>query len=255
MYVRAVSNIDRAIFPSMVYAIVNQGWYAQYIVYNQWKNIFELIDYMDKVTSDKRNNHIYTIQPDTDGFEEYGKVKLLKLKKYCKDNKVEIPEISVLFGYPDVCENYEFICDLMANRSVPADRYPIALRDLPDIHEWHYIRTSEDVLAFMKLFVGFHDSRLVKITYEEPGNGEKKATAVFDNSGWFGIAELCFEGVQYLKIVPTGESYSNEILSATLLVDEDGVFWADEYMEKPDMSYEGNIIRSLSLKWRKLISE
>ena len=66
----------------------------------------------------------------------------------------------------------------------------------------------------MKLFAGFHDSDLVKITYEESGDGSKTARAVFDNSGWFGIAELCFEGVQYLRIVPPEESYMTEILSA-----------------------------------------
>ena len=101
MYVRAVSNIDRSILSSMVYARINQGCYAKYIIYNKWKKTFELVDYMD-------------------------------------------------------------------------------------------------------------------------------------------------------KIVPAGESYTNEIYSATLHVDENGVFWADEYLEKPDMSFEGSIIRALSLKWKKL---
>ena len=252
MYVRAVSNIDRGIFPSMVYARINQGWYAKYVVYNEWKKVFELVDYMDKVVDDKRNVRIFMIQTDTDGFEEYGNAKLLKLKKYCSDNGREMPDVKTMFGYPDVCGNCAFICDIMEDRQVPADRYDIALRDLPDVNEWHYLRTPEEVEEFMKLFAGFHDSDLVKVTYEESGDGSKTAYAVFDNSGWFGIAELCFEGVQYLRIVPAGESYMSEILSATLEVNDDGVFWADTYMEKPDMSYEGSIIRSLSLKWRKL---
>ena len=252
MYVRAVSNIDRGIFPSMVYARINQGWYAKYVVYNEWRKVFELVDYMDKIVDEKRNVRIHIIQTATDGFGEYGNAMLLKLKKYCTDNNIEMPDVTYMFGYPDVCENYAFICDIMANRQVPADRYEIALRDLPDVNEWHYIRTNEEVQEFMKLFAGFHDSNLVKITYEESGDGSKTARAVFDNSGWFGIAELCFEGVQYLRIVPPEESYMTEILSATLEVNDDGVFWADTYMETPDMDYDGCIIKSLSLKWRKL---
>ena len=252
MYVRAVSNIDRSILSSMVYARINQGCYAKYIIYNKWKKTFELVDYMDKIVSDDRNIRVRIIQPDTDGFKEYGNSMHLKLKKYCDDNNLEVPDVKVLYGYPDVCENYAFICDIMADRSVPEDRYPIRKRDLPDANEWHYIRTSEDAQEFMNLFAGFHDSYLRKVTYDESEDGTKKANVIFDNSCWFGIAELCFEGVQFLKIVPAGESYTNEIYSATLHVDENGVFWADEYLEKPDMSFEGSIIRALSLKWKKL---
>lgn len=251
MYVRAVSNINKCFFSSMVYAEVNLGWYTQYIVYNKSVDSFELIDYIDK-TSPNRNTLIQVIQTQADSFEEYGHVKLLKLKKYCTDNNLEMPDIKRLFGYPDVCENSAFICDIMANRTVPADRYTIQLRDLPDLNEWQYIQTQEEAQEFMKLFAGFHDSNLVKLMYEESYEGGIKANVIFDNSCWFGVAELCFEGVQYLRIVPPGENESSEIYSATLSVNEEGVFWADCYMEEPDMSYDGSIIRSLSLKWKKL---
>ncbi len=251
MYVRAVSNINRAILSSMVYARVNLGWYGQYVIYNIWQKAFELVDYMNK-SLPQGYAEVQMIQTGTDGFEEYSGSKLLKLKDYCKKNGLETPDVKVLFGYPDVCENYAFLCDIIENRTVPADRYPIQLRDLPDVKEWHYIQTEDDVQEFMKLFAGFHDSKLVRLSYEESDERGIKANAVFDNSGWFGIVELCFEGVQFLKILPPMENYSSEILSATLHVDEDGVFWADEYMEKPDMSYEGCIIRALSVKWKKL---
>lgn len=255
MYVQAVSNINRSIFPSMVYAQINLGGPASFIVYNKWQNTFELVDYMDRSGSHHGNVQVHIIQPDTDGFEIYDKAKLLKFKAYCKENDIEYPDMKFVSGYPDVCENYAFIFDLIANRSVPVDRYEITMRDLPDINEWHYIQTPEQAEEFMKLFVGFHDSNLVKITYEESVSGSKKANAIFDNSGWFGVAELCFEGVQYLRIVPPEEIMFSDILSATLQVDENGVFWADCYLETPDMSYDGSIICALSLKWRKLEEE
>ncbi len=179
-------------------------------------------------------------------------MKLLKLKKYCKENNLEMPEVKRLFGYSDVCENNAFICDIIAKKVVSADCYPIQLRNLPDVDEWHYIKTQEDAQEFMKLFAGFHDSNLVKLKYEETDESGIKVNVIFDNSCWFGVVELCFEGVQLLKIVPTKENYSSDILSATLYVDEAGVFWADSYMENPDLSYDGSVIRSLSLKWKKL---
>ena len=251
MYVRAVSNINHAFLSSVVYARIDLGWYAQYVIYNKWEKSFELVDYMDKSVPQGRVI-VQMIQADTDDFEEYRGAKLLKLKDYCKKNDLKMPDVKVLFGYPDVCENYAFLCDIIENRTVPADRYPIMLRDLPDVKEWHYIKTDEDVQEFMKLFVGFHDSSLVRVSYEEDDYGATKVNAIFDNSGWFGIVELCFEGVQFLKIIPPKENYASDILSATLHLDDDGVFWADEYMETPDMAYEGSIIRALSLKWKKL---
>ena len=104
----------------------------------------------------------------------------------------------------------------------------------------------------MDLFAGFHDSTLESINYVEDSTGKKEVRAIFDNTGWFGIAELCFEGVQLLKIVPAGENYSREIFDATLFVNDSGIFWADDSLEMVDLSYEGSIIQSLCLKWRKL---
>ena len=123
---------------------------------------------------------------------------------------------------------------------------------MPDAAEWHYVKTQEDANAFMDLFASFHDSTLESINYVEDSTGKKEVRAIFDNTGWFGIAELCFEGIQLLKIVPAGENYSREIFDATLFVNDSGIFWADDSLEMVDLSYEGSIIQSLCLKWRKL---
>ena len=74
----------------------------------------------------------------------------------------------------------------------------------------------------------------------------------FDNSGWFGVVELCFEGIEILKIVPAGENCSREILEGSLIVEDESVFWSDCYMESIDLTYEGSMIKALNLKWRKI---
>ena len=103
----------------------------------------------------------------------------------------------------------------------------------------------------MKNFASFHDGTLEKISYSE-SNESTSVKAVFDNSGWFGIVELCFEGIKMLKIMPATEDYTREIYEASLIIEDESVFWADCYMEKEDLSYEGSIIKALNLKWRKI---
>jgi hypothetical protein len=251
MYVRTVSNYNGTFILSMVYAVVDGGRDSKYIVYNKWNDSFELVDYWDK-TQGYWANKIYRIRKETDGFVEYENEQLLELNKYCEENNLKIPMTEFLWGYPDVCENYAFICDIIMNRVVPANRYQIQKRDIPDLKEWKYINTEEDIQEFMDFFMGFHDSKMEKLTYEESEEKGTKVNVIFDNEYWFGKVELCFEGVLDLRIAPPIDFDSSELDSATLQIDDEGFFWADEYMEKPDMTYEGSIIRALSLKWKKL---
>ena len=110
---------------------------------------------------------------------------------------------------------------------------------------------TADVDAFLDAFAGFHDSTLNKLIYEEFDNNTK-VTATFDNSTWYGIVELCFEGVLAINIRPSGENYFREIMDATLLIQDETVFWADQYMEQEDLAYDGSFIKALNLKWRKI---
>lgn len=250
MYVRVISPISGQIFQSMVYAKVNIGWLEQYIVYNDRNETFELVDYLDKTAKPVAKPLVYMIQPDVDDFKAYDGSKLLKFKNYCKSNGCPYPNIFNLCGYADICENYAFLCDIFAHRTVPVDRYPLNIRGLPDADQWRYIKTQKDADDFMQLFAGFHDATLESICYTESNIGKKELTAVFDNTEWFGIAELCFEGVQFFKIIPAGENHPREIFDATLHVDDNGVFWADDRIEKPDTSCDCSIIQAHSLKWK-----
>lgn len=176
---------------------------------------------------------------------------MLKYKQFCKTNGQKFLDVKRMMGYRDVLENYAFVTDILTNHSVPIDAYKIPIRNLSDTAEWNYILTQADADDFMKMFAGFHDSTLDKINYSE-SNSSTMVNAIFDNSGWFGVVELCFEGIQMLRIIPATENFSREIFEASLIVENETVFWADAYMEKPNYSYEGSIIRALNLKWRKL---
>lgn len=248
MYVRVCSNVSNQVYQSMVYGVVNIGWAHQDIVFNKGRNCFELVDVIDQ-TVEPAKPLISFIQVERDGMREYSGAELLKYKYYCKEHSYEYPDLKSLFGYPDVFENYEFLHEIMTKKSVPLNRYDISLRDLPDAGEWTYMRTQEDADAFMDLFAGFHDSKLESVSYIEDNRGRKEASVIFD-SEWFGIAELCFEGIEILGIVPHGDYSIREIMCATLRVSEYGVLWADSWSE--DDVYEGSMIQARSLKWRKI---
>lgn len=250
MFVRVFDKEKNIYYKSIVYATIGIGWYLQYIVLNPHTKSFELVDYLDK-QFEPAKPLVEIIQPNHDAFVVYNGAQMLKYKHFCKTNDCKFINVKRMMGYPEVLENYAFLADIFVNHSVPFDAYIIPARTLGDTTEWNYILTQADADDFMKKFVGFHDSTLEKIDYFE-SNSSAVVNAIFDNSGWFGVVELCFEGVQMLKIMPASENLSREIFEASLIVENESVFWADSYMEKSNSLYEGSIIKALNLKWRKI---
>lgn len=250
MFVRVFDKQQNRYYKSMVYATVGIGWFLQYIVLNPHTQSFELVDYLDK-QHEPAKPLVEIIQPNHEEFVVYNGAQMLKYKHYCKTTGCKFVEVKQMMGYPEILENNAFLAEILGNHSVPFGAYQISEKTLCDTTEWNYILTQADADDFMKKFVGFHDSTLEKIGYYE-SNSSAVANAIFDNSGWYGIVELCFEGVQMLKIMPATENYSRELFEASLIVENESVFWADSYMEKPNDSYTGSMIRALSLKWRKI---
>lgn len=250
MFVRVFDKERNRYYKSMVYATVGIGWFLQYIILNPYTQSFELVDYLDKQFQPAKPL-VEIIQPDREGFVVYNGTHMLKYKHYCKTNGCKFVEVKHMTGYPEILENNAFLAEILVNHSAPFGAYQISEKTLCDATEWNYIFTQADADDFMKKFVGFHDSTLEKIVYYE-SNSCAMANAIFDNSGWYGVVELCFEGVQTLKIVPAMENYPRELFEASLIVENESIFWADSYMEKPNDLYTGSMIRALSLKWRKI---
>jgi hypothetical protein len=249
MFVRVYDKPNSRYYKSIVYGTINVGWFLQYIVLNSLENCFELVEYLDKSIKPAQSL-VEIIQRDNEDFKVYENALLLKYKHYCKQNEKSM-DIDKLCGYSDVCENFEFIADIIENKSVSAEKYAIQLRKFSDKDKWDYIQTQEDANDFMKLFVGFHDSTLDKLVYDEE-YGYTRVTVTFDNSNWYGVVELCFEGLLELNIRPAKENYDRYIYEATMLVENETVFWTDRYMENEDISHNGSYIKAMNLKWRKI---
>ncbi len=250
MFVRVFDKKQNRYYKSMVYATVGIGWFLQYIVLNPHTQNFELVDYLDKSTS-PATPLVEMIQPSQEGFIVHHGAQLLKRKLFCRNNNLPHADAKQIMGYPDVLENNGFLAKILAQGFVPAASAKITVRNPEDAEQWNYILTQADADDFMHKFAGFHDSTLEKIQYAET-DASSTIYAVFDNSCWFGTAELCFEGIQMLKILPATENIAREIFEASLIVENESIFWADSYMQQPNMAYEGSMIKALNLKWRKI---
>lgn len=256
MYVRVYDKKDHRYFRSMVYCVIDIGYYAKYVVVDPQANCFRLVEYLDK-SGKKLTPLVEIIQNHNEEWASYKNAQLLKYKAYCKRHGKET-KLEYLFGYPDVCENYAFLTARLEHGSVPVSKHAISFRDLPDRELWNYIETQEDVNALLKAAAGFHDSTLDKVIYEQTYNASKvtaynasKVTAAFDGHGWYSSIELCFEGVIAVNLRPPMENYSNEIFEASLILKEETILWADWLMDKEDLSCDGSYIKARSLKWRK----
>ena len=249
MFVR-VRKKDAGYYRSMVYAALGTGWFLQYIVLNPNTNAFELIPYLDKSVK-LAEPLVEMIQPESSEFVTRSGAYLLKLNRRCKDLGIVLDHMSTICGYDDVCDNVDFLSDILLNGSVKADKYPIRLRSFSDQTDWQYILTQEKANEFMNAFAGFHDATMEQVLYSEK-DGSSNVSIIFDNGRSYGVVELCFEGVRMIKIVPAQENHSRELFSASLIVNNESVFWADEEMEQMNDGHSGSFVISLSLKWRKI---
>lgn len=249
MFVRAIDKKRNQYYKSMVYGVINSGYYEQAILFNPLSSCFELIDYLDKET--KNLTPLYEcINNNREEWVSYQNAYLLKLKKYFKENKEKF-SIKCIQGYPEFVDDFAFIYKMISNKKVSLSDSTLKVKSNEDENEWNYIRTQSDANDFMKLFVGFHDSTLDKILYEE-NYGKKQLNIIFDNSGWFGIVELCFEGLSRMNLQPFVENYSREIYDATFRVIDETVYWADGETTPDNFQFNGTWIKALNCKWKKV---
>lgn len=252
MYARVFDKKNGLFYKSIIYSKLDFGYYERSIVYNPKEEAFELVDYLDKESKDQcvLVPLIEVFNPDRDEWVTHDKVNVLKINRFFKSNGINA-FIKQYCGYEEVYQDFDFMLKILRDRIVPKGDCSIRIREPNDTDQWTYIKTQSDADAFFKEVAGFHDSTLDKIQYFED-YGERSLTITFDNSGWYGIAELCFEGLISMSIRPAQENYSREIFSACLFVEDECIFWADHALDKEDLNHKGSFIKALNLKWRKI---
>ncbi len=129
---------------------------------------------------------------------------------------------------------------------------------------WETISTNDEVLRFMENVCYFHDSCIKEICYISgayvndnlsmyPFNNRRVLRVVIQrqyekNS----MIEMEFHGLKSLRLVPTDERYTCEILDSTLLIKNGYIYWCDcgKLSESDLNDYGGTFICAAKLRWR-----
>jgi len=129
---------------------------------------------------------------------------------------------------------------------------------------WNEINNDKDLNSFMDMHYGFHDSCVKELKYISgayvdenlsmyPINDQRVLKIIiqrqFENSS---AIELEFIGLKCLKMFPSDENYTCEILDATMILKEDCIYWCDcGGLSEADLeSYTGTMICASKVRWR-----
>lgn len=131
---------------------------------------------------------------------------------------------------------------------------------------WEIIHTNGEILKFMESVCYFHDSCIKEINYisgayvsenlsMHPLNDRRVLRVVIQrqyekNS----MIEMEFQGLKYLKLFPVDESYTCEILDATMIMQDGNFYWCDcgNVPESDLDDYAGTLICASGFRWRSI---
>lgn len=246
MFVRAFDPHTKQYYKSMVYALVDSGCFEQAVLYHPGLDSFVLLYHLAPGSMAPQYE---AIQSDRAGWVD-GSADALALLKAAPTREHGAAPVNSLRGWPEVVADTAFLQALLRTGFVPREKTAIPLRRPADAALWSYVCTQADADSLMRQFAGFHDATLDRLFYKER-YGVRQLTVRFDNPGWYGTLDLCFEGTLALHLEPAGENRSRELLEACLLVRDETVFWADAALTEEDPAACRNHIKALNLKWRK----
>ena len=120
---------------------------------------------------------------------------------------------------------------------------------------WNEITTEKELNSFLDVMCYFHDSCLKEIKYISGAyvneklsmsavNNQRRLSMIvqrqFKNPS---VVEMQFVELKYLKLFPSDENYTCEILDATMILKEDCIYWCDcgGLSEKDINSYVGEV--------------
>ena len=129
---------------------------------------------------------------------------------------------------------------------------------------WNEIKNEKELRDFMDMLCYFHDSCIKEISYLSgayvnedlsmyPVNEQRLLRMIiqrqFINPS---VIEMEFVGLKYLNLYPTDDSYTCEILDATMIFKDNCIYWCDEgNLTEPEIdTYKGTVICASKMRWR-----
>ncbi len=129
---------------------------------------------------------------------------------------------------------------------------------------WNTIESQEQLAQFLYMLADFHDSCIKEMHYlsgayvqenraMHPVNDQRVLRMIIQRQFWeHSVIELEFRGLRRLSLIPATEYYTCEILDATMILSDDGIFWCDCGGLSPEDidGYSGVAICADSVRWR-----
>lgn len=129
---------------------------------------------------------------------------------------------------------------------------------------WEIIHTNGEILKFMESVCYFHDSCIKEISYisgayvsenlsMHPLNDRRVLRVVIQRQyEQNSMIEMEFQGLKHLKLFPANESYTCEILDATMIMKDGNIYWCDcgNVPESDLDDYAGTLICASGFRWR-----
>ncbi len=129
---------------------------------------------------------------------------------------------------------------------------------------WNEINNSDELSRFLLSVQEFHDSCIKEMYYVSGAYVQENLSMFPVNSRRIlrmviqlqqpGICTIEFEfsGLKYLRLAPTAEPYSCEILDATMILNDKGIIWCDcgGVKEEDIGNYLGTVICAEKARWR-----
>lgn len=131
---------------------------------------------------------------------------------------------------------------------------------------WHEITNEKQIYDFMVLMSFFHDSCIKEMQYTSgayvdedlamfPINNRRTLKVLIQRQSRMNTTiEMEFDGITHMKLFPIDESFTCEILEASLVLQDGLFYWSDSSdMKSEDISQEpGILICSSRLRWRSI---
>ncbi len=233
-----------------VYGLVSYDYKAFVLVYDSDKACFYL-----KNELEEGRRIVDFVHVDVTGWVKATEVVCESLADFCTLSYA--PPLPFVAGYPESVGDAELLRRLMSGESVPLSDTPAVLREIPMRDEWYEIKTQAEADLFANALFYPHDAHIDSVTYIEPKYGPYEVSVILDLGEWMGCRmEYRFASPTVVHITNGRDSNGRDILDACLFVDENGVFWADEDLEKEEIDKpfdpEITYIRAGSVKVRRV---
>lgn len=128
---------------------------------------------------------------------------------------------------------------------------------------WNEIISQYDLTNFLELYGGFHDCCLKELRYVsgafvnqdltmKPINDQRKLLVLFQRQSENNpVVELEFSSLESLNLNPINQTYTCEILDASMYFENGKIYWADSSeFRKQQKVYDGTWICAEKVRWR-----